>query len=232
MRRKPSVLLLSMLAHAAALFFLGTADLWAPIAHWPVPHEVLAFSENPRLVHLDDIELPRAPRSRAAGATVAPNIDAVPELMPVVAASGFAPETAREGGSSQPGVPGGGETAGDSAIDAVGAPGALRPPPPPLLQRLAPIRLHSGIRAPEKIVHVAPLYPPLARASRVQGVVIVEATIDVRGNVESARILRSVALLDQAAVDAVRQWKFSPTLLNGVAVPIVMTVTVNFMLDQ
>ena len=65
----------------------------------------------------------------------------------------------------------------------------------------------------------------------MQGIVIIEATIDVHGNVASARVLRSVAPLDQAALDAVGQWKFSPTLLNGVAVPIVMTVTVNFMLD-
>jgi protein TonB len=106
----------------------------------------------------------------------------------------------------------------------------IEPPAAPPAQ--TPIRPHSGIRAPEKIVHVAPLYPPLARASHVHGIVIIEATIDVRGNVESARVLRSVALLDQAALDAVRQWKFSPTLLNGVAVPIVMTVTVNFRLDQ
>jgi protein TonB len=91
--------------------------------------------------------------------------------------------------------------------------------------------LHSGIRTPEKIVHVAPLYPSLARASRVQGMVIIEATIDSRGHVESVRILRSVALLDQAALDAVRQWTFTPTLLNGVAVPIIMTVTVNFKLE-
>ena len=99
-------------------------------------------------------------------------------------------------------------------------------------QPVAPIRPHSGVRAPTKTVHVAPIYPPLARASRVQGVVVIEATIDGRGNVESARVLRSIALLDQAALDAVHQWKFTPTLLNGIAVPIIMTVTVNFQLSE
>jgi len=88
------------------------------------------------------------------------------------------------------------------------------------------------VRAPTKTVHVAPLYPALARASRVQGVVVIEATIDVNGNVQSARILRSIPLLDQAALDAVYQWKFTPTLLNGIAVPIIMTVTVNFQLAE
>jgi protein TonB len=66
----------------------------------------------------------------------------------------------------------------------------------------------------------------------VQGVVILQATIDSRGNVEAATVLRSIALLDQAALDAVRQWKFTPTLLNGMAVPVIMTVTVNFELSR
>jgi protein TonB len=61
-------------------------------------------------------------------------------------------------------------------------------------------------------------------------VVILEAVIDAQGRVESVRVLRSIALLDQAAADAVRQWRFTPTLLNGEPVPIVMTVTVNFAL--
>jgi protein TonB len=69
-----------------------------------------------------------------------------------------------------------------------------------------------------------------ARAAHKEGLVILEATIDEQGNVTETRLLRSIPLLDEAAVAAVRQWKFSPTLLNGVPVPIVMTVTVNFTL--
>jgi protein TonB len=64
----------------------------------------------------------------------------------------------------------------------------------------------------------------------VEGIVIIEATIGADGQVINARILRSVPLLDQAAIDAVRQWQFTPTLLNGVPVPVIMTVTVNFTL--
>jgi len=74
------------------------------------------------------------------------------------------------------------------------------------------------------------VFPADAQAARVQGVVIIEALIDTNGNVADAKILRSVAMLDQAAVDAVRQWRFTPTMLNGAAVPILMTVTVNFTL--
>ena len=75
-----------------------------------------------------------------------------------------------------------------------------------------------------------PVYPPIAQAARVQGIVIIEATISEGGSVTNARILRSVPLLDQAALDAVRQWQFTPTLLNGVPVPVIMSVTVNFTL--
>ena len=70
----------------------------------------------------------------------------------------------------------------------------------------------------------------MALASRREGIVILEAVIAENGTVRDVRVLRSIPLLDQAAVDAVRQWQFTPTLLNGEPVPIVMTVTVNFQL--
>jgi protein TonB len=62
--------------------------------------------------------------------------------------------------------------------------------------------------------------------------VIIEATIDSDGRIQSLRILRTIPLLDQAALDAVRQWQYTPTLLNGVAVPVIMTVTVTFNLTK
>jgi protein TonB len=77
---------------------------------------------------------------------------------------------------------------------------------------------------------VAPRYPAIAQASRVEGVVILEAVISEDGSVQDVRVLRSKALLDDAAVEAVRQWRFTPTLLGGQPVPVVMTVTVSFTL--
>jgi protein TonB len=74
------------------------------------------------------------------------------------------------------------------------------------------------------------VYPPEALAAKVSGVVILEALIAADGRVSDAKVLRSVPLLDQAAVDAVRQWAYTPTLLNGVPVPVIMTVTVTFSL--
>ena len=94
--------------------------------------------------------------------------------------------------------------------------------------KAAAIRVGGKIRPPTKINDVKPVYPALAQAARVSGAVIVEATIGPDGNVIDAKVLRSIPLLDQAALDAVRQWVYTPTLLNGVAVPVVMTVTINF----
>ena len=76
-----------------------------------------------------------------------------------------------------------------------------------------------------------PVYPPDAQANKITGVVIVEATIDAQGKVRNARVLRSIPELDAAALDAVRQWEFEPTLLNGQPVPVIMTVTLNFTLQ-
>jgi protein TonB len=79
---------------------------------------------------------------------------------------------------------------------------------------------------------VNPAYPPLAAAARVQGTVLLEATIDEEGNVVNLMVLRSVPLLDGAALDAVRQWKYEPTLLNGSPVPVLMSVSVRFELGR
>jgi protein TonB len=75
------------------------------------------------------------------------------------------------------------------------------------------------------------VYPSIAQSARVQGVVILEATIGVEGRVQDVKVLRSIPLLDQAAIDAVKQWQYTPTTLNGVPVPVVMTVTVTFALQ-
>ena len=93
------------------------------------------------------------------------------------------------------------------------------------------MRVGGNIKAPTKTKMVNPTYPPIAQSARVQGVVIIEATIGPDGKVQQAKVLRSIPLLDQAALDAVKQWEFTPTLLNGVPVPVIMTVTVQFTLQ-
>ena len=122
--------------------------------------------------------------------------------------------------------------------------GALPPPPPPPPPSLAPnedyrravetykpLRIGGEIRAPMKVHDVKPVYPPIAQSARVQGVVIVEAVIDETGRVAATRVLRSIPLLDAAAVAAVEQWEFMPTSINGQPTAVIMTLTVNFMLQ-
>jgi TonB family protein len=107
---------------------------------------------------------------------------------------------------------------------------AVAPPASPLFAKA--VRVGGNIKPPTKIKDVKPGYPPQALQAGVQGVVIFEVVIDEAGRVAEARVLRSIALLDQAAVDAVRQWEFTPTLLNGDPVPVIMTATVQFTLPQ
>jgi TonB family protein len=76
------------------------------------------------------------------------------------------------------------------------------------------------------------VFPAEAQAKRIQGIVIMEATIDELGKVHDVKVLRSVPELDTAAVDAVKQWEFTPTVIDDVPTPIIMNVTVNFTLNN
>ena len=94
--------------------------------------------------------------------------------------------------------------------------------------KAAAVRVGGRIEPPIKMNDVKPVYPAIAQNAGVTGAVIIEATVGADGRVIDAKVLRSIPLLDQAALDAVRQWEYKPTLLNGVAVPVIMTVTINF----
>jgi TonB family protein len=94
--------------------------------------------------------------------------------------------------------------------------------------RAAPVRIGGQIKAPHKTKDVKPVYPAIARSAHVVGVVTSAATIGPAGKVVAAKAVRSIPLLDQASLDAVLQWEYTPTLLNGVPVPVLVTVTINF----
>jgi protein TonB len=121
-------------------------------------------------------------------------------------------------------------TPGGLLIDS--APVVMPPPPPPAPEAPKAYRPGGAIREPRKIQDAAPQYPEIARAARVEGLVILEATIDERGFVTGARVLRSVPLLDAAALAALKQWRYTPTLLNGIPVRVLMTVTFRFSLGD
>jgi protein TonB len=236
-RRSP-LLLLSLGAHGAALL-LGVVGSLVATGALPSPRSAVAYQEAMFTVPAVDIELPSQhrharPARRASSHLPAPVVF-VPA--PVDAPNGIAPE------NPEPGV--GGVTVGadlasieqgdGGSIDGLvpGTPLQAEPQVTQQTRRTEPaIRLHSGIRAPQKIFNVDPAYPAIARSVRVEGVVILEAIVDTSGTITGLRVLRSVALLDQAAVDAVRQWRFKPALLNGDPVNVIMTITVRFALGE
>jgi protein TonB len=108
-----------------------------------------------------------------------------------------------------------GPASGSASWSAAGVPGGA-------------VRVGGNIRPPERTHRVDPVYPETARAAGVQGVVILEAVIGEDGAVASTRVLRSIPMLDAAALEAVKQWRYAPTLVNGVPTSVIMTVTVNF----
>lgn len=104
-------------------------------------------------------------------------------------------------------------------------PGTLRRQPPDGV-----VRVGDNVKPPTKIHNVAPVYPRIAQSARVQGTVVIEARIERDGTVSHAQVMQSVALLDEPALEAVLQWRFTPTLVDGKPVPVMMTVTVSFTL--
>jgi len=94
----------------------------------------------------------------------------------------------------------------------------------------APVRAIGEIKPPKLVKQVDPTYPEIARQARVEGIVILESVTDIYGRVQNIRVLRSIPLLDQAAIDAVRQWVYEPMVINGRPRGVIFTVTVRFTL--
>ena len=107
---------------------------------------------------------------------------------------------------------------------------ALLVPSPVFAQ--APVRVGGDIKPPVRTEYVAPVYPLIAQQARVEGVVILELLIGTDGSVRQARLLRQSALLDGAAVEAAKKWRYTPTLLNGTPTEVLTTVTVTFNLSR
>ena len=90
------------------------------------------------------------------------------------------------------------------------------------------VRVGGDIKAPTRVKYVMPKYPEEAKANGIQGIVFLEVLIGTDGRVLSTEIKRSVPELDAAAIAAVSEWEYTPTLLNGEPVELIMTVTINF----
>ena len=190
---------------------------------------------------------PPPPPPPAAGRAVAPHITSkrpnltytlgkvtapasIPKMVSLDNAAA-APDLGGVVGGVPGGVPGG--QLGGSLGGVIGGTGSsIRIPPP---QQPAPkriVRVGSNLKAPRQTFSVQPEYPVLARQTHVSGTVVVNAVIDEHGNVVGARALSGHPLLIPAALKAVLQWKYEPTLLNGTPVAVEMEVTVHFNLGS
>ena len=126
-----------------------------------------------------------------------------------------------------------GPPAAFGVIGDVGPPAAPpQVPPDPPAPPAGPVRVAELPQAPRKVVDVRPVYPEIARSARVDGTVVLEAILDPTGRVTQLRVITSVPLLDQAALEAVRQWRYAPTTYGGRAVSVLMTITVRFTLQR
>ena len=220
--RRRSLTIFSVALHTVVVALIVIVQVFA-VGPLPFPRRPMVFEEI-RLVHLASIAVPPL-RRHATGphtALVSPNV------APTVAPPNITAETGLENVKREAPTSAAGGVDGIADLDAIGRTDAVAPPPPPRPSPQPPVHLHKGIEAPKKIADVTPAYPSIAQAAHVKGMVILEAVIDVHGNVTSVQVLRSVPLLDQAAVDAVRQWRYTPARLNGQPVPVVVTITINF----
>jgi periplasmic protein TonB len=175
------------------------------------------------------------PPDAVARLTSTPGTHSLPS---VVAADSISPapvEPDPQPGPVLPNVPVG---TGSTDIGALGSSANVGeppvPPPPPEPPPPAPklVRVGPGVKEPVRVSGAPPEYPLVAREARVQGTVILEAVINDRGRIERVRVLRSQPLLDAAAISAVQNWRYTPTLLNGVPVSVLMTITINFTLQN
>jgi TonB family protein len=110
--------------------------------------------------------------------------------------------------------------------------GVMVSPLPSGQGRREPMRVGGNVQESKIIKRVEPVYPEVAKKARVEQIVMLEVNVDEEGYVSSVRVIRGHPLLDQAAIDAVKQWVYSPTLLNGEKIPVLATVTVVFSLSQ
>jgi protein TonB len=202
----------------------------------PAPGEAArAFFAAPR-----DVAAPLPPPPPPpAGARAVAKAPAVPAL-PATPAQFVAPieipdvvelEKGVDIGAGEPGgVPGGVEGGVPGGV-AGGIVGGMPTPPPATLPARV-VRVGGQIKAPELLSRVPPDYPELAVQARLAAIVIVEALVGMDGRVKSVTVLRGAPLFDEAAVAAVKQWRYKPLLLNGVPTEFLLTATVKFRIDN
>jgi protein TonB len=226
-KRRGVALPASVALHAAAALAVVIAPLLLADALPQPDAGVRAFFSEPIAAPPPPPPPPPPAARSAVAARVVPKAPATPAgfVAPIEVPTEIRPEEGLDLGGVEGGVVGGVEGGVPGGVVG-GVVGGLpdAPPPPPV----KPVRVGGDIREPRKVKDVAPVYPAVAVHARVEGIVIIEATIDPRGRVVNATVLRSLPVFDEAALAAVKEWVYTPTLLNGTPTPVIMTVTVKF----
>jgi protein TonB len=239
-RRDMMPMLMSSAAHVIVIGSVAAVPLLYMGAELPqVPH-VLAFVATAPPPSPPPPPPPPAPSAtKATRPKPKPVVVSSPRPVPTEPPVEILAETAEMEIPGEEGLPGGveGGVPGGIPGGVVGGflPSTIAAPPPPAAPPpvpRAPVRVGGAITAPALLSRVAPEYPPIAVSAKVEGVVILEAIVDREGRVEKVKVLRSITLLDEAAKAAVRQWRYSPLLLNGNPERFVVTVTVSFSLNS
>jgi protein TonB len=236
---KPTMVptVVSIVGHGVVLVGLAVASVVVTSDQLPIVPDMMAFAAAAPAP--PPPPPPPPPAQRLAPAKARP-LPGGPAAAPVEAPSTIVAETIVPADEDVEGVEGGveGGIAGGTLGGVVGGLMAspLPPPPPPPLPPVsappAPVRIGGQLTAPALVHRVNPVYPDVAVHARVTGLVILEATVDTEGRVEAVRVVRSISLLNNAAIEAVKQWRYSPLVLNGVPTPFVLTVTLTFSLQQ
>jgi protein TonB len=221
-----------LVAVALVIPLLNTAEL--PAALWV--SQILAPAPPPAAAP------PRPPADTAPRPTPVRQFDGVLRQPPAIPEKVAVIEETEVGEWAPPqiGVPGGVPCPGCMPTGVIGSitgsGPAVPPPPPPVVEKPkavvpeTPIQVVSELQAAKLIHKVTPVYPAMARNVRVSGVVEIEAIIAKDGSMRSLRVLTGHPLLINAAVDAVKQWRYRPTLLQGQPVEVITRIQVNFTL--
>ncbi len=194
----------------------------------PVPREamMMAFVAPP-----PPPPVPPPPKAPEPARTASKPVTSNPAAAPVEPPQEIVPEAppAHFDDEEFEGVPGGviGGVAG--GLEALAPPPP--PPPPPAPAPRGPVRIGGQLKEPALLYRVEPVYPGVAISANIEGTVILEAVVDEEGRVEAVKVLRSLNVLDKPAVDAVKQWRYSPVLLNGKPEKFVLTVAITFRLE-
>lgn len=165
-----------------------------------------------------------------AGKLVAPR--AIPKEVKIIKETDELPDAGVGGVAG--GVPGGvaGGSMGGVLGGVIGGTTSSIPLAPPPPRPKAPVRVGGRVKEPRLISRIDPVYPPLAKQTHMQGTVVIDAILDEKGDVIEMKVLSGPPLLIQAAVDAVRRWKYEPTYLNDQPVQVQLNVTVTFRLSE